>query len=313
VPEPAPRGRRERCVFLVNPASANGSTGKHWPRIARVAARAGLVGDALFSERAGQLGELARQASADGAELLVVVGGDGSVNEVANGLAELADAPPIAVIPRGTGWDFVRTFGIPHAVEKAARVAAGGGTRAIDVGRVTYRAADGSERSALFANVASAGMSGAIAERANTTTKALGGKASYLWATLAVFRGWSAIETTITVDDEERRARMFDVVVANGRFFGGGMKICPDAEPDDGLLDVLTIGDVTRRDLVTTMPKIYRGTHLGHPKAELLRGRTVTIETVEPVPIEIDGEQPGTTPARFDVLPARLRLRVPLA
>ena len=165
----------------------------------------------------------------------------------------------------------------------------------------------------MFANVASAGMSGAIAQRANETTKALGGKASYLWATLAVFSGWRASEVELEVDDERRSGRMFDVVVANGRFFGGGMEICPEAEPDDGLLDVLTIGDVTKRDLATTMPKIYRGTHLPHPKAELLRGAVVTISSVDTLPIELDGEQPGTTPVRIDVLPRALRLRVPAA
>ena len=154
-------------------------------------------------------------------------------------------------------------------------------------------------------------MSGAIAQRANDTSKALGAKASYLWATFAVFAGWSAVETRLTVDGETRSGRMFDVVVANGRFFGGGMKMCPDALPGDGLLDVVTIGDVTKRDLVLTMPKIYRGTHLPHPKAEALRGRVVTVETDEPVPVELDGEQPGTTPARFEVLPGALRLRVP--
>jgi diacylglycerol kinase (ATP) len=106
---------------------------------------------------------------------------------------------------------------------------------------------------------------------------------------------------------------MFDVVVANGRYFGGGMKMCPDAVPDDGLLDVVSIGDVTKRDLVLTMPKIYRGTHLPHPRAEGLRGKVVTVETAEPVPVELDGEQPGTTPARFEILPAALRLRVPPA
>jgi diacylglycerol kinase family enzyme len=104
---------------------------------------------------------------------------------------------------------------------------------------------------------------------------------------------------------------MFDVVVANGRFFGGGMKMCPDALPGDGVFDVVTIGDETKRDLVLTMPKIYRGTHLPHPKAEALRGRVVTVETDEPVPVELDGEQPGTTPATFEVLPGALRLRVP--
>jgi len=298
-------------VFLVNPAAANGSTGRRWPEIAHQAAGVGLEGDALISERRGHLGELAREAALAGAGLLVVVGGDGTLHEVVNGLDGLTETPPLALIPRGTGGDFVRTFGIPGDVAAAARIALEGDTVPIDLGRVTYRAWDGHEATALFANVASAGMSGAIAQRANDTSKALGARASYLWATFAVFARWSAVETRLTVDGETRSGPMFDVVIANGRFFGGGMKMCPDALPGDGLLDVVTIGDVTRRDLVVTMPKIYRGTHLPHPRAEALRGRVVTIETDEPVPVELDGEQPGTTPARFEVLPGALRLRVP--
>ncbi len=298
-------------TFLVNPASANGSTGRRWPELARRAAAAGLEGDTLLSERPGHLSELAREAALGGARLIVVVGGDGSVYEVANGLVGVADPPEIAVVPRGTGWDFVRTFGIPRGVEKATAIALEGETRTIDAGRVSYRAWDGSEATAVFANVGSAGMSGAIAKRANETTKALGGKASYLWATFAVFSRWQAAEVEIAVDDERRTGRMFDVVVANGRFFGGGMQICPEARPDDGLLDVLTIGDVTKRDLVQTMPKIYRGTHLPHPKAELLRGAVVTVTSDTAIPIQLDGEQPGTTPVRFEVIPGALRLRVP--
>ncbi len=303
--------RPEKTVFLVNPASANGSTGRRWPELARRAAVAGLEGDALLSERPGHLAELAREAALGGAGLLVVVGGDGSVNEVANGLAGLPSSPPLAVVARGTGWDFVRTFAIPRSIEEAARVALEGETREIDLGRAAYRAWDGSDAQSLFANVASTGLSGAIAQRANATTKALGGKASYLWATFAVFARWAATNVRLRVDEEEREARLFDVIVANGRFFGGGMKICPEAEPDDGLFDVLTIGDVTKRDLVVTMPKIYRGTHLPHPKAELLRGSTVSIASDAAIPLELDGEQPGTTPVCFEVVPRALRLRVP--
>jgi len=301
----------EKTIFLVNPASANGSTGRRWPELARRAAAAGLEGATLFSERQGHLAELAREAALDGAELLVVVGGDGSVNEVANGLAGLGRQPEVAIVPRGTGWDFSRTFGIPRKVDDAVHVALEGDVRTIDVGRASYRAWDGSDATTSFANVASAGMSGAIAQRANETTKALGGKASYLWATFAVFSGWEATEIEVVVDGERRTGRMFDVVVANGRFFGGGLQICPEAEPDDGLFDVLTIGDVTKRDLVLTMPKMYRGTHLPHPKAELLRGSSVTVTSETPLPIELDGEQPGTTPVRFDTLPRALRVRVP--
>jgi YegS/Rv2252/BmrU family lipid kinase len=300
-------------VFLVNPASANGSTGRRWPELARRAAAAGLEGATLFSERQGHLAELAREAALGGAELLVVVGGDGSVNEVANGLAGLGRQPDVALVPRGTGWDFSRTFAIPRSIDDAVRVALHGDVRVIDVGRASYRAWDGSDATAAFANVASAGMSGAIAKRANETTKALGGKASYLWATFAVFSGWEATEIEVAVDGERRSGPMFDVVVANGRFFGGGLQICPDAEPDDGLFDVLTIGDVTKRDLVQTMPKMYRGTHLPHPKAELLRGSSVTVTSETALPIELDGEQPGTTPVTFEVSAGALRLRVPRA
>jgi diacylglycerol kinase (ATP) len=100
-------------------------------------------------------------------------------------------------------------------------------------------------------------------------------------------------------------------MVANGRYLGGGMMMLPEAEPDDGLFDVLVIGDVTKRDLAFTLPKAYRGKHLPHPRLEVLRGRVVTVDADEPLPIELDGEQPGTTPARFEVVPHAVRLRVP--
>ncbi|MFN0153133.1 MAG: diacylglycerol/lipid kinase family protein, partial [Gaiella sp.] len=296
-------------VFLVNPASANGSTGRRWPELARRAAAAGLVGDALFSERPGHLAELARNAALGGAGRLVVIGGDGSVNEVANGLLDVERRPEVAVVPRGTGWDFVRTFGIPRNIEAAARVALEGTIREIDVGVAVFRSWAGVETTSAFANVASVGIGGAVAQRANDTTKALGGKASYLWATLAVFSRWQATDVHVTVDGEHRQGRMLEVVVANARYLGGGMKMCPDAEPDDGLLDVLTLGDITKRDLAVNLPKLYRGTHLPHPKLEALRGAAVTVDATQPLPLQLDGEQPGTTPVRFEVRPRLLRLR----
>jgi diacylglycerol kinase (ATP) len=228
---------------------------------------------------------------------------------VANGIAGLDTE--LAVIPRGTGWDFARTYAIPRKLEAAAEVALRGRTREIDLGLARYRAWDGTERESLFANIASAGMSGAIAKRANETSKALGGKTSYLWATLAVFSRWRNDEVRVRVDGEEHAGPMHDVVVANGRYFGGGMMICPEAQPDDALFDVLLIGDLTKRDLLFTLPKTYRGNHLPHPKATLLRGAAVAVEAPEPLPIELDGEQPGTTPVNFEVVPRALRLRTP--
>jgi diacylglycerol kinase (ATP) len=300
-------------VFLVNPASANGSTRKAWPEIAHRAASAGLQGEALFSDGPGGILKAAERAAGLGAKRVVVVGGDGTVNEAANGLLSVGVGKEVelAVIPRGTGTDFVRTFRIPTKLDEAIAVARDGTVREIDAGRVSYRAWDGSAGSAHFVNIASAGMSGAVAQRANATSKALGGKASFLWATLAVFARWQNARVAVDVDDTHREGSMLDVIVANCEWLGGGMHMTPKAEPDDGLLDVLLIGDITKRDLLQTLPKIYRGTHLPHPKAEELRGTTVRVDAPTPLPIELDGEQPGTTPATFEVVPRALRLVVP--
>jgi YegS/Rv2252/BmrU family lipid kinase len=305
-----PRSRKNtiKTVFLVNPAAENGAAGRRWPELAHEAASLGLQGETRFSERPGHLTELAREAAAD-ADLLVAVGGDGTVNEVVNGIAGLD--VELALIPRGTGGDFVRTFGIPRKLDRAVEVALRGRTRAIDLGRGRYRSWAGEDEDSYFANIASAGMSGAIAKRTNETSKALGGKVSYAWATVAVFSRWRSDEVRVRVDGTEQAGRMHDVIVANGRYLGGGMKMVPEAEPDDGLLDVLLIGDLTKRDLLLTMPKTYRGKHLPHPKATLLRGTTVEIDAPEPLPVELDGEQPGTTPVRFEIVPRALRLRVP--
>jgi diacylglycerol kinase (ATP) len=299
----------EVVVFVVNPASANGATGKRWPEMAHRAAAAGLRGATLLSDRPGGVTELAREAVADGAQLVVVVGGDGTVHEAVNGL--MGTSAELGVIPMGTGTDFVRTFGIPEKLDRALEILKGGRTRTIDAGKVEYRAWDGSDGTVYFANVASAGMSGAVAQRANSTTKVLGGKVSFLWATLAVFARWRNTDVSVEVDGQRRDGLMLDVIVANCQYLGGGMRMCPDAEPDDGLFDVLLIGDITKRDLALTLPKVYRGTHLPHAKAEALRGRTVTVDASVPLPVELDGEQPGTTPARFEVVPGALRVRVP--
>jgi YegS/Rv2252/BmrU family lipid kinase len=240
----------------------------------------------------------------------VAVGGDGTVNEVVNGLVDADGQAELAIVPRGTGVDFVRSFEIPAKLDDALSIALAGRTRTIDLGRATYRSWSGETHTRCFANVASAGMSGAIAKRVNES-KSRFAKASYFFATFSVFARWQTGEVRVSVDDELRGGRMRDVVVANCRYFGGGMMICPGAEPDDAMLDALLIGDVTKADLALTLPKIYRGTHLPHPKAELLRGTAVSVDARVPLPIQLDGEQPGTTPVRFEIAPGALRLRVP--
>jgi YegS/Rv2252/BmrU family lipid kinase len=218
----------------------------------------------------------------------------------------------VATIPLGTGMDFGRTYGIPSKFDDAVRTIVTGTARTIDVGRVSYRTWDGHDAERYVANVGSVGMSAAVAQRANGMSKALGGKATFFYALVRVFLEWQNTIVRVELEGgETREARMHDVIVANGRWHGGAMKLAPDAEPDDGLFDVVLIGDINKRDFVTTSPKIYKGTYLAHPKVDLVRAKSLTVDAPERLPIELDGEQVGTTPARFEIVPAALRVRVP--
>jgi diacylglycerol kinase (ATP) len=275
--------------------------------LARRAAELGLSGETLLSTQPGDLEELAGQAVREGKRLLVVVGGDGSVNEVVNALARTE--AELAVLPSGTGQDFGRTHGIPTSFDAAVHVVLSGATRTIDLGHVQC---DGSSR--FFANVGSAGMSGAVARRANTMSKLFGGRATFFYALTREFLAWRNTEVTVRLaDGVEWKGRMHDVIVANGRWHGGGMQLAPAAAWDDGLFEVVLIGDITKLDFATTAPKLYSGRYLEHPKVEPLRSASVEIESAEPMPLEVDGEPIGTTPAQFEVVPAALRLRVPAA
>jgi diacylglycerol kinase (ATP) len=298
-------------VFVVNPASGNGSAGKTWTRTRELAVGHGLEGDALVTEGPGHAVELARRAAENGAGLVVAVGGDGTINEIVNGLMA-AGRPEIelAVLPRGTGDDFARTFGIPTDVERAVAVAASGRARPVDVGHATYAVGEGTAER-YFANFAGAGISGAIARRGAHTSRRLGAKAAYMWATATVFVRWSSVPMRIALDGKGREGPMFEVVISNGMYAAGGMKIAPDARPDDGHFDAVLIGDVSKADFVTTFPKIYRGTHTSHPKIDVVRARTISVDASKALPVVLDGEQPGTTPARFEMVPGALKLRAP--
>ncbi len=235
------------------------------------------------------------------------------MHEAVNGLMRVApeQRAELATIPQGTGRDFARSSRLPVELEAALRAVAHGAPRTVDVGRASFTAWDGSRADSHFANFAGAGISGAIAARANSSSKALGGRLSFMWATTAVFLRWENVEYQVEIDAERRAGRMLEVIAAVGDSIAGGMRLAPGADQGDGLLDVIVFGDVTKADFVRTLPRIYRGTYLPHPRAERVRGRHVAVEAASPVPITLDGEHPGTTPARFEIVPGALRLRVP--
>lgn len=301
--------------MVVNPASDNGKTARRWPEIARAAAARGLDLDVRATEAAGHASELTRAALREGARLIVAVGGDGTVSEVANGFfdgdAAVAPGAELAVIPRGSGCDFVKTFDIPKQVDRAVAVAAGSALRTVDLGRVRFTDWDGAPAARIFCNVASAGLTGVAADRVNRSGKPLGATVAFAWGTVVTFAGYRNSRFRVRIDERELDQVCNNVIVANCRFYASGMKIMPMADPGDGLLDVLVWGDVGKADLARNLHKLYRGTHIGHPKADISRARRIAVEPEVPLPIEADGETPGVTPVTFEVVPAALRLRVP--
>jgi YegS/Rv2252/BmrU family lipid kinase len=260
---------------------------------------------------------LARQAVAEGAERLIVVGGDGTLNEVVNGCLDDAgvvaqDAPTLVLVPLGTGSDFARGLGIPGGMA-ALDVLVRGQPRPLDLGVATYCDARGREATRAFANVADFGLGPETSDLIARGPKRLGAAAYLLGALRAI-----AAFTPTPIRVEVEGATVYDgssgmAVVANGSYFGGGMQVAPHASVDDGIFDVLVLDCADRRTLVAEiLPRIYRGAHISHPAIRQARGRTVTIDAAKSFPLELDGEVVGTTPARFALLPGALRVLVPL-
>jgi YegS/Rv2252/BmrU family lipid kinase len=302
--------------LIVNPRSAGGRTGHHLDTIAR--AVLGAIGDFdhAFTRAPGDGARLAREAIDVGARLVVAVGGDGTASEVIDGIvgssARHADVE-FGFLPRGTGGDLRKTLGIPKDLAAAARTLARGATATCDVGRIAYAGHDGVPRARHFANVAGCGISGVVAGKVNAGLRLGSGKLSFMLASARALVGWSDRPVRWRADDGPwHEERVTAVSVCNGRYFGGGMCIAPDARMDDGLFDVVVWCGFGIADFVTKRPMLYDGTHVRLPNTRVLRARRVEVEPLEDarVLLDVDGEQPGTLPARFEMVPAALRVRV---
>lgn len=305
----------DKAMVIVNPASANGATRAAWPGISEKLASAGLSFDWVLTTKQGDATRLAREALQNGYRKIVAVGGDGTLNEVVNGFfvgdRPIADQAELGVISRGTGCDFIKTMAIPKDVESAAECLVNGKTATIDIGKVTFAAYDGSTTTRYFANVADLGLGGETVERVNRTTKAFGGFVSFLWGMVVSLLRYKNRFVEVTIDNAPPfHARINTLAVANGRFFGGGMKIAPNADPGDGFFDVVICGDFTKIEVLTAVNRLYAGTHLSLPKCSCTQARHVLVRSNERVLVEVDGEQPGTASAEFEILPAALNVRV---
>lgn len=257
---------------------------------------------------------IAREGVRAGCERVIVAGGDGTTSEVVTGLlaADLGRYAQLGLLPLGTGGDLRRTLAVPSDPEAAIERIARGKTRAIDAGRVVYHDRAGREARAYFLNVGSLGISGLVDELVNRTPKALGGRLSFLAGTLRALARYRSPAVRVRVDGVTvHEGGLLLATAANGRYFGGGMHVAPDARPDDGWLDVVVVPGLPRLRVLGRMPSLYRGTHVGDPAVAVHRGARVEAESVEPdaeVWIDVDGEPLGVLPARFEVLPGAITL-----
>ena len=303
----------QKPVVIVNPRSGGGLSQRRW------AALLGPLTDGLgsvdvrFTEAKTDGRRIAHEEATAGRGLIVAMGGDGTISEVADGILDAGGKSELGIIPRGTGGDFRRSLDLDDDIGRAARRIRETPARLIDAGRVSFVADNGSQAERHFVNVVSFGFSSDVARQANTSSKRLGGRVAFLSATLRSLVSYENVDVVLSVDDQpERRMSVLLAAIGNGRFFGGGMRICPEALLDDGLFDLVIVGNLGRVGVMAKIHRIYSGHHLTMKEVQGTRGRRMKVAPADreaKIPLEVDGETPGHLPASFELLPGALRVR----
>jgi len=306
-----------KTIVIVNPQAGNGRTEKIWPNIESALEKSIGSFEVLQTTCRGDATDLSRRILKEDAARIVAVGGDGHLNEVLNGFIE-NDLPVnpearLSFVMTGTGCDFQRSLGISGKWQNAAAKLKDAKVRKIDVGKVTYTAADKTQKIRYFDNIASFGLSGAVDHclEHSRLRDYLGGSPLFLWATIKTVFTHPNQSIRFRIDDgpeEEICSRLG--LLANGRYFGGAMHAAPEAELDDGLLDLLMLKEISVAKFLWHLPKIYKGTHLKIPEIFFQKVRKFTAESSEQVILDIDGESPGYLAATFEVLPKILNLQI---
>ncbi|GAC1446317.1 MAG: diacylglycerol kinase family lipid kinase [Pyrinomonadaceae bacterium] len=313
-------------LIIVNPSSANGATGKNWARTASDVREHFGAFQVAFTKAHGDGRDIAFREAKDGRSFVIACGGDGTISEVANGILEAEADAELGILPSGTGGDFRRTLEMPTRISDAAKTLREGRTKRIDVGRVEYLNHEGANATRYFLNVASFGLAGAVIETLkndssvpvpfiSSIARALGGKVAYAAAAAQSAVTMKRPMVRLYVDDKEAtNLTVTNLCIANARFFGGGMKVAPDALLDDGKLDVVSIGDLSALEIFTNGYKLYLGTHLSMQQVKHTHATRITAHPFnehEIIKLESDGEIIGCLPATFEILPKALRVRCP--
>jgi diacylglycerol kinase (ATP) len=304
--------KQQYARVIVNPTAGAGRTGRLWPKIMGVFKEHGLRFEHDITEAPGHAIELAKAAAKNGYDIVVSVGGDGTINEVVNGLyasGNIKDAL-LGIVSTGTGGDYIRTTGTPRNYEDACRRFIQPVKRTVDLGIVEY-AKNGGREERLFVNFAGMGFDAEIVRRTTQQFKMLGALPSYLMGTFATLISYANKKISLVVDGVEEEQCVCTVIMNNGKYGGGGMFTAPHADLDDGLLDVLIVGDLSKPDLLRSLPRIYKGTHLTHPKVRVKKAKQIEVRSLGgKMHLQADGELLGEVPARFRVLPAALNIIV---
>jgi YegS/Rv2252/BmrU family lipid kinase len=264
-----------------------------------------------LTEAPGHAVELAREAARKGCRRVVSVGGDGTINEVVNGLyaSGSIEEVELGIISTGTGGDYIRTIGLPRSYAEMCRCLMNPRRLKVDLGMVEYMNGSAPVQR-LFVNFAGLGFDAEIVRRTTQQFKSLGGLASYLMGLLATLVCYRNREVSLVIDGEAVENEVCTVIMNNGRYGGGGMLTAPGADLADGWLDVLVIGDLSKADLLWSLPRIYKGTHLTHPKVNMRQAKEIEIRSAQPTHLQADGELLGELPARFRILPSALNIVV---
>jgi len=292
---------RSTCI-IINP-SAGGVR-----NLDEIVARLGRLPDAeiRLTNKRGSAARFARTALRKGRELIIAAGGDGTLNEVINGIGEDAGAAEVGLIPLGTGNDFARSIGVPTDLEAAIDLILAGETRAVDLVRVT------SDEQRYFVNVSAGGFSGLVNEKLTPEMKKTWGPLAYLRSAAAAWPDLRAYRTTLSFDDEESlMLEVYNVVVANGRYVAGGTSIAPEAVIDDGLLDVVLILKRPAPELTMALAQIALGTHLSSKAIMYRRAAQLTVKSKPGMWFNVDGELVGNEPARFEIVRRALHFIAP--
>lgn len=303
---------RNEWLVIVNPNAGNGEGKKSWKKISELLKKEDLPFTAEFTEKRGHAIVLTLDGITAGFRKIITVGGDGTLNEVVNGVFLNKECSTrdisLALIPIGTGNDWSRMFGIPRDYEKAIKIIHDNKLMLHDIGLISFF--EGSEKkNRFFINIAGLGFESVVIKRTNThKEKGCNGKGIYFYNLLMCLLSYKTTRAQIIIDGEKINADIFSINIGNGKYCGGGMRQTPNALPDDGLLDVTIIKGIGKIEIIRNLKILYDGSILSHPKIDGYRCKSLKIVSDSLIYAEADGELLGHTPMEFSVIPASVNI-----